>query len=65
MGTDKKIKRVSAKLHELVKKADRLQQRRERMERSRKAFDDYFAGRLSKTELRRSVPRSWFEAVMK
>lgn len=55
----KQVKRVTTRVHKLAAKWERIQKRRQRLERRRKAVSDFNAGRISKTELRKHVPRSW------
>jgi len=54
--TARSLKNRAAKL---TAKAERLQRRRARLVRARKALRDFEAGLITKTELRRNVPRRW------
>jgi hypothetical protein len=55
----KRKDRVVRKLSNLVARRASQVNRRARLERIRKAFNDFQDGRITKTELRQRVPRSW------
>jgi hypothetical protein len=59
MATQKQVKRLKTRLQKVLVRCERLQAKRERLERRKKATSDFQAGLISKTELRKRVPRSW------
>jgi hypothetical protein len=59
MDKAKQTERVTKKLSGIKAKFATQQKRRARLERVRKAISDFGAGRISKTELRDRVPRSY------
>jgi hypothetical protein len=59
----KQKQRVAKQFSKLLAKRERQVKRRQRLERIRAAFSDFHAGLITKTELRKSVPRSWLVYV--
>jgi hypothetical protein len=63
MTTKRKTERGSEtfknRITKMAVKAARLQRRKARLARARKALRNFEAGLITKTELRRNVPRRW------
>lgn len=55
----KQGQRLTRKFQSLLHRCDALKRKRARLDREKAAFSDFRAGRITKTELRHRVPRSW------
>lgn len=53
--------KIEKGLSKINRRSGVLKRKRARLERVKEAFNDYRGGRITKTELRRRVPRSWME----